>query len=207
MLNPNNEQYLWVAGALCVAVASMAMGVTKTIHPPGGAAALLCAFDGEVRRLGWFYIVVQIVSGIIILSVACLFNNVQRRFPLYWWTPNSLQSSSTPIEKVIEDDISSSTTRGEEPPHPESHLAALERVLSERHVIREGETGDLKLRDLKDLPAGAIKNMVIILPTHFSLPEGLELTEEEEALLVNIQEQLQDAEYRRKEREKSENIV
>lgn len=201
MLNPNNEQYLWVSGALCVAVASIAMGVTKTIHPPGGAAALLCSIDTQVRNLGWFYLVVQIVSGLLILAVACLFNNVQRRYPLYWWTPNTLKA--TPV-KSDEDSVSSFNKNAEPVRSP---LATLQRVLSERHVIGPEETGDVSVQDLKQFPSGRLKNAVLILPTHFSLPQGLELTEEEEALLVNIQDQLKDAAIRKQEESQAENIV
>lgn len=220
MLNPDNEQYMWVSGALCVAVASIAMSFTKTLHPPGGASALLCSIDQQVRELGWFYLVIQIVSGLIMLAVACLFNNIQRRFPLYWWTPNTLRATGplpselaaaatgaaqAPQKVVSSVDTTLEEKPGVEVPPPAHHHrrqeSALHRVLSDRHVIQPGETGDLKVHDLEALAAcGAatvstdtrtnLDNVVIILPTHYSLPEGLELTEEEEALLVNIQDQL-----------------
>ncbi|VVT54495.1 uncharacterized protein SAPINGB_P004104 [Magnusiomyces paraingens] len=102
MLRAANEEHLWVCGALNVGVASIAMAVTKTVHPPGGAAALIAAVDPTIRGLGWFYIVVQIVTGLIMLSVACLFNNVQRRYPLYWWTPLTLRAVATP--EVLEEE-------------------------------------------------------------------------------------------------------
>lgn len=96
MLNSNNEQHLWVCGALCVGVASVVMGLTKTVHPPGGASALVAAIDPKVRALGWFYLVVQIVTALIMLGAACLFNNIQRRYPLYWWSPLTLKTRQLP---------------------------------------------------------------------------------------------------------------
>lgn len=222
MLNSNDEQYLWVSGALCVAVASIAMSFTKTLHPPGGACALLCSIDKQVRDMGWFYLVVQIVSALIMLAVACLFNNVQRRFPLYWWTPNTLRAGGplpSDLKAIVADEVASSINYSSLPEKPTSYeppavappppahprhpttlerIHTLDRVLSDRHTIQPGETGDLHLQDLQALAVTSVTkaqtkdlgNMVLILPTHYSLPEGLELTEEEEALLVNIQDQL-----------------
>lgn len=207
MLNSNDEQYLWVAGALCVGVASIAMSLTKTVHPPGGAAALLCAIDVEVRGLGWFYLVVQIVAGLEILAVACLFNNIQRKYPLYWWTPNSLRATGPippavpPAKEALSPVVSASAGGGA--------FARLERVLSDRHVVgtTTNDTGDIQPSDLKNLPASAANNLVLILPSHFSLPKGLELTEEEEALLVNIQDQLKSTQEALQARDSSDNNV
>lgn len=127
------------------------------------------------------------------LTVACLFNNVQRRYPLYWWTPQSL-SASGPVPTTA------TATAKHPPPAPEnkphlSRLAALERILSDRHVVgtHAHDGGDLVPEDLKNLPPASLNHLVLILPTHFALPKGLELTEEEETLLVNIQHQLKAA--------------
>lgn len=217
MLNQNNEQYLWIAGALCVGVASIAMSVTKTVHPPGGAAALLCAIDNDVRAMGWFYLVVQIVSGLEILAVACLFNNIQRRYPLYWWTPTSLQASGSPTaEPKIGNNGAGLQPKAGVPKKADEHalsrLATLESVLSDRHVVgtTPNDTGDLNAQDLKNVTAmenGNINNLVLILPTHYALPKGLELTEEEEALLVNIQNQLKNAAALASQKAASGNIV
>lgn len=96
MLDPANEKYLWATGSLNVAVASIAMGLTKTVHPPGGATALVAAIDPVCRKLGWYFLVVQIVSALLMLAVGCLFNNIQRRYPLYWWTPLVLSTKKQP---------------------------------------------------------------------------------------------------------------
>lgn len=93
MTNPDNEQYLWVTGCLGVAIASIAMGVTKTVHPPGGAAAFIPAIDPGTRAIGWYYLVVQLVSGLLMTGVALVFNNIQRRYPIYWVTPVKLRAT------------------------------------------------------------------------------------------------------------------
>ncbi|ANB13483.1 hypothetical protein AWJ20_1776 [Sugiyamaella lignohabitans] len=89
MTNPNNEDTLWLAGALSTAVSSVVMTLTNTLHPPAGAAALLPSVDDSIRSLGWFYLPVQIVSAVLMLGVACLLNNIVLQYPVYWWTPHS----------------------------------------------------------------------------------------------------------------------
>lgn len=88
-LNPDFENLRWVAGALSVGLASVAMGVTKTIHPPAGATALLASTSPDIEKLGWFLVPLIILGSSLMLAVACVVNNIQRQFPQYWWTPVS----------------------------------------------------------------------------------------------------------------------
>jgi len=89
-LNSNFEKLRWVAGALSVGITSAAMGFTKTIHPPAGATALLAATSEDITNLGWFLIPLIILGSSLMLAVACVINNIQRQFPMYWWTPVDL---------------------------------------------------------------------------------------------------------------------
>jgi CBS-domain-containing membrane protein len=86
MTNPAMEKYLYLAGALSTATASVVMSLTNSVHPPAGAAAYIAAADDQIRALGWFYLVVQIVTFLIMIGVACIFNNVADRYPLAWWS-------------------------------------------------------------------------------------------------------------------------
>ncbi|KAK8035463.1 hpp family protein [Apiospora rasikravindrae] len=76
----------WLAGALACASATAVMALTGTVHPPAGATALLAVVDADVRALGWFLIPVMLLGCALMFSVALLVNNIQRRFPVYWWT-------------------------------------------------------------------------------------------------------------------------
>ena len=40
--------------------------------------------------MSWWFLPVQLVSSVLILSVACITGNVIRRYPVYWWTPADL---------------------------------------------------------------------------------------------------------------------
>jgi hypothetical protein len=67
------------------------MGVTNTIHPPAGATALLCSTDQQIEELGWFLVPLVGLGSCLMVGVACVVNNVQRTFPVYWWTGEDLR--------------------------------------------------------------------------------------------------------------------
>ncbi len=79
---------IWIASALAVSFAIVAMLVTKTLHPPGGATALIAVIGGaKVHSLGFFYALVPAGAGaVILLIVALLVNNLSqnRKYPEYW---------------------------------------------------------------------------------------------------------------------------
>lgn len=77
------------------------MGFTKTVHPPAGATALLAATTPEITNLGWFLIPLVLLGSTLMVAVACVVNNIQRQFPIYWWTPADLSKpAESDIEKV-----------------------------------------------------------------------------------------------------------
>ncbi len=79
---------MWLASALAVATAIAVMHATKTLHPPGGATALIAVIGStKVHELGFFYAVVPVGVGVLImLIVALLINNIpkNRSYPEYW---------------------------------------------------------------------------------------------------------------------------
>jgi CBS-domain-containing membrane protein len=79
---------LWIAASISVSSAIVAMLVTKTLHPPGGATALIAVIGGEkVHSLGFFYAVIPAGAGaLILLMVALIVNNLSRdrSYPEFW---------------------------------------------------------------------------------------------------------------------------
>ena len=79
---------VWLAAALAVSLAIVAMLATKTLHPPGGATALISVIGGaKIHDLGYLYALVPAGAGaFILLIVALLVNNLSknRRYPEYW---------------------------------------------------------------------------------------------------------------------------
>ena len=54
----------WLASCLAVATAIALMHVTKTLHPPGGATALIAVTGGEgIHQLGYLYAFVPCLLG------------------------------------------------------------------------------------------------------------------------------------------------
>jgi CBS-domain-containing membrane protein len=79
----------WLASATAVSTAIALMHLTKTLHPPGGATALIAVIGGDaVHQLGYLYVLVPAGLGaLILLVVALLVNNLapNRRYPEFWW--------------------------------------------------------------------------------------------------------------------------
>jgi CBS-domain-containing membrane protein len=79
----------WVAAALAVSFAIIAMIITNTVHPPGGATALIAVIGGDqVHQLGFWYILAPAGLGaLILLLIALLVNNLarDRRYPEHWF--------------------------------------------------------------------------------------------------------------------------
>lgn len=90
-LSPHFESIRWVGGALACATATVAMALTKCVHPPAGATALLAVVDRTAAGLGWDLIYVVLLGCAVMLGTALLVNNIQSRFPSYWWTPEDLR--------------------------------------------------------------------------------------------------------------------
>ena len=80
---------IWIAAAMAVSLAIVAMLATKTLHPPGGATALIAVIGGvKVHNLGFLYAILPAGAGaIILLIVALLVNNLSkhRKYPEYWF--------------------------------------------------------------------------------------------------------------------------
>ncbi len=71
---------IWLSSALAVSLSIVAMQMTKTLHPPGGATALIANIGSEkIKALGWYYILSPVMSGVLILLVVALIvNNIPK---------------------------------------------------------------------------------------------------------------------------------
>ena len=83
------DAHVWLAAPIAVATAIAVMHATKTLHPPGGATALIAVIGGEkIHNLGYLYVIIPTgVGALIMLVVALLVNNIpkRRRYPEFWY--------------------------------------------------------------------------------------------------------------------------
>lgn len=77
----------WLGAALAVSLAIVAMLLTRTLHPPGGATALIAVITPSLYPLKYLYVITPSgVGALIMLIVALLSNNLSpnRKYPRYW---------------------------------------------------------------------------------------------------------------------------
>ena len=96
---------LWLAGALCCATASTVMAITKTIHPPSGGTALIAATQADIRAMGWYYVPVVMLSSALMIAVGLITNNIQRQYPMYWWTSLPLSPKRQEKEEELKESV------------------------------------------------------------------------------------------------------
>lgn len=82
------HNFMWLAAAVAVATAIAAMHATKTLHPPGGATALIAVIGSQkIHNLGYLYAIIPAGFGaVIMLVIALLINNIpkSRKYPEFW---------------------------------------------------------------------------------------------------------------------------
>jgi len=76
---------IWLSAPLAVSMSIVMMQITKTLHPPGGATALIAVTGSpQIKALGYEYVLNPVLSGAMILLVtAIIFNNItkNRQYP------------------------------------------------------------------------------------------------------------------------------
>lgn len=81
--------YPALSAALAVSLSLALMHLTRTVHPPGGATALIAVIGGNnIHALGYWYVFTPIGLGsLVMLAVALVINNLSphRRYPQYWF--------------------------------------------------------------------------------------------------------------------------
>ena len=79
---------LWLTSAIAVSTSIAIMHASKTLHPPGGATALIAVIGSQkIHNLGYLYVLIPATLGpVVMLVVALLVNNLSknRRYPEFW---------------------------------------------------------------------------------------------------------------------------
>ncbi len=78
---------IYIAAPLSVSLSIVLMQITKTLHPPGGATALIAVIGTEkIKDLGYWYVLSPVLTGVLILFfTALIFNNMtsSRKYPAH----------------------------------------------------------------------------------------------------------------------------
>ena len=78
-----------LAAALAVSTAIALMHMTQTLHPPGGATALIAVIGGPgIHEMGYWYVLLPCAAGATCMLVLALAANnlaARKRYPLFWW--------------------------------------------------------------------------------------------------------------------------
>jgi hypothetical protein len=180
-LHHDFESIQWLGGALACAAATALMALTKTVHPPAGATALLAVTDKGLVAMGWFLIPVMLLGCALMLVVALLVNNIGRRFPIYWWTPEELPAQRRRRERR-EMDEEKAAAAGKGGPASSSQNGSAHEV----DVPSDQEsTGAV----IQVVPSSPIPE-VLIRPGKVQVPESMFLTQEERLLLESMSHRL-----------------
>lgn len=85
LFSPN----ILLCSAIAVATSILIMQITLTLHPPGGATALIAVVGSEqIHDLGFLYVLFPVTTGaFILLIIAVIINNI----PKHRFYPNSLK--------------------------------------------------------------------------------------------------------------------
>ncbi|PHH82512.1 hypothetical protein CDD82_5766 [Ophiocordyceps australis] len=181
----------WLGGALACSATTALMGLTKTMHPPAGATALLAVVDKKLLDLGWRLIPVMMLGCALMLGVALLLNNIDRQFPMYWWTPQDLRQGKSILQRVRENTS---------PKPPDKSVIDEEKVITTRGSSDDTEAGVLQqpsglTHEAQDaLEAAATGNVVtrrdqeylIMKHGKVIVPNDMLLSQEEEQLLETM---------------------
>lgn len=77
---------IWLTAPFAVALSIVAMQVTRSLHPPGGATALIAVSGGEqIAEMGYMFVFSPVFTGaLILLGIALIFNNItkDRHYPV-----------------------------------------------------------------------------------------------------------------------------
>ena len=192
------ESLRWLAGALSVGTASVLMSMTKTVHPPAGATALLCATTAEITDLGWWVLALVLLACMLMLVSALILNNMFRRFPIYWWTPADLTEahkkrwSSDKGQKDVEK--SQSTRHTEEVPVKKlSSSTESASNSTPSHDEMAGTTVPPIPTTKQDLQLNrAIDHEIVIRYNHIVVPDWMEVDDWETGVLQMLQMRLRD---------------
>ncbi|OAA48498.1 HPP family protein [Metarhizium rileyi] len=173
----------WVGGALACACATALMALTKTVHPPAGATALLAVIDDSLIRIGWFMLPVMLLGCVLMLGVALIVNNLERRFPMYWWTPEDLGKGRSTLLRRHSTELKKDAIDEEKVVDSPAEPAPAVTAEDDSESSDRDQTGGMGVKFSK---AHRHAGEVVIRQGEVVVPEHMFLTQEEQQFLETL---------------------
>lgn len=194
------EDLRWLAASVACAAATAVMALTGTVHPPAGATALIAVTDDNAYHLGWKLIPAVLLGSILMQAIALIINNLQRRYPTYWWSPEEVGQFWTKSSPSA----SASGARPEEKPPAEKEDAGGVAVPDEEEADPEaGHVTFTRTRSpSSSRPLTAVASLeqqqtgrhqrprVVITRNRVVVPDSMYLRPEERLMLEALSERL-----------------
>ncbi|BEI79572.1 hypothetical protein CcaverHIS002_0101010 [Cutaneotrichosporon cavernicola] len=147
------KHVVWINGALAMAAALLAMQVTGTTHPPGGATALIASVMPSGVAMSWRLVYIVIISGLLMLGWAMIINNVgRRRYPTYWLSGHLLFVKST-HHRITQDELHMAAVEGRSDGFSEMDRALSNPVPEEEKLHRRASMASLASYDTSRMAA------------------------------------------------------
>ncbi|KAI5970723.1 hypothetical protein CANMA_000142 [Candida margitis] len=190
-LSHGGRSNYWASGALSVAISSVVMAITNTIHPPAGASALLPSIDEQVRQMSWWFLPVQLVSSVLIITVALITGNIVRTYPVYWWSPGAgkiVQQKHQEKQPIQTEPAKGKEGEHHHPPPSISNKRPSGGFDRDTHsLIKTQSRFTLTGAGIDEV--ASMKN-ITITASSIAVPENLDLGEVEADLLKSLQQKL-----------------
>lgn len=172
-------KYQWLCGAIACATASTLTAITKTVHPPAGATALLAAVNGPITALGWYYIPVVMLSAALFVTMALIVNNIERHYPAYWWVAGPV-GPDLKAQKTSEESKSPSSNGG--------RVSSAEQAPSVEYINEPVETTGSRMN-----PIYGPEVSVVVGASKIIVPTDIEISQDEKSMLKTLQQKLIEA--------------
>ena len=175
----------WLAGSIACAAATAVMALTGTVHPPAGATALIAVADENIYDIGWYLVPAVLLGSVLMQCIALVINNIQRRYPIYWWSPEEVgqiykrSPSSLIAETATEPEKLTPTESG----HDESPSGPT--PVPDVDI----ENGDIA-KGGAHLQHGPEGGQIVITRNAVIVPDAVALRPEERLLLESLSERL-----------------
>ncbi|CAH7673297.1 HPP family protein [Phakopsora pachyrhizi] len=121
---------VWLAACLSLAITIVVQNITRSLHPPGGATAVLGSVSPGIVEIGFKYIGLVMAMVLIILGLALIIQNIsRRRYPMYWLSPPKTEAPAKSYD-------------------PEKGLAKLKQMVSEMITFLEESDENSEIRSM-----------------------------------------------------------